>query len=105
VWAEKQLTPFCSACETRHQVCHRCRRSHWCCPPSWMSKSPCIDCGQVTDSWCPGRVHPGSSDGQGFLCCAQDYVSPDGWSGNALTSFCSGCASRNKVCHYCRGSK
>ena len=96
VWAESQLTPFCSACEKRHQVCHRCRRTPWRCRPCWMPTRACIECGSMTGSWCPGL------DGQGFSCRAEQDVSQDLWNGHSLTAFCTACTSRSKVCRHCR---
>ena len=34
-WAEGQLTPLCSTCDNKHDMCHFCRGLLWCMPAPW----------------------------------------------------------------------
>ena len=33
-WHPNQMTPLCSACDRKHDMCHFCRGQHWCTPPT-----------------------------------------------------------------------
>jgi hypothetical protein len=34
-WEDGQLTPHCTSCEDRYDVCHFCRDVAWVRPPAW----------------------------------------------------------------------
>ena len=38
-WAEGQLTPLCSTCDNKHDMCHFCRGLLWCMPAPWGHNS------------------------------------------------------------------
>ena len=37
-WADRQLTPLCSECDNKHDMCHWCRGLAWCAAPPPVTK-------------------------------------------------------------------
>ena len=39
-WAERQQTPFCTACDYKYDACHFCKELPWCTPPEHGGSLP-----------------------------------------------------------------
>ena len=39
-WAVNQMTPFCTHCDRKYDMCHFCRGQHWVMPPPTMRRAP-----------------------------------------------------------------
>ena len=39
-WAAGQMTPLCSHCDRKHDMCHYCRQTQWCVPPPKGNPNP-----------------------------------------------------------------
>ena len=55
-----------------------------------MFTRPCVDCGQITGSFCDH-------------CFAKDRIDDEQWAENQHTPLCTACDENFKMCHFCRG--